>query len=79
MDKIINDAITVKIIANTVGSNNKAAITNTANDKPITKIAAGNPSLYMANRKALYTKANPNSCCMMDKIAGKAIIAPAIK
>ena len=50
---INNPATAVKIIARVVGSNNKVAITNMANESKITSITGGNPSRYMANIKAL--------------------------
>ena len=68
----------VKIMARVVGSNNKVAITRIANESRITSITGGSPSRYMAKIKELYTKARPNSCCMMDKTAGRAIIIPAM-
>ena len=76
---INNPAITEMIIDNTVGSNNKVAITKMANDNNATKIIGGSPSRYMANINALYTNAKPSSCCITDKIAGSIIMAPAIK
>ena len=77
--KIINPAITEMIIDNTVGSNNKVAITNMAKESKTTNITGGSPSRYIAKIKALYTKAKPSSCCITDKIAGSIIMAPAIK
>ena len=50
---INNPAITEMIIDNTVGSNNKVAITKMANDNNATKIIGGSPSRYMANINAL--------------------------
>ena len=72
-------AIPVSIIANTCGSNSSVAMTKTANDNNTINITGGKPSRYIANIKALYTKANPSSCCNMERIAGSVIIAPAIK
>ena len=79
MAKINKPAITVKAIANTVGSNNKVAITKMAKESNTTKITGGSPSRYIAKINALYTSANPISCCRMDKTAGSAMAAPAIK
>ena len=69
----------VSMMASIVGSKSRVAITKTANEMATTSITGGKPSRYIAKRNALYTKANPISCCIMDSIAGKAIIAPAIK
>ena len=55
-------AITDKMIAKSVGSINKVAMTSIANDNKTMSINGGKPSLYIANMKALYTKAKPNSC-----------------
>ena len=51
--KIINPAITEMIIDNTVGSNNKVAITNMAKESKTTNIKGGSPSRYIAKIKAL--------------------------
>ena len=72
-------AIPEMIIDKTVGSNNKVAMTNMAKDSKTTNITGGRPSRYMAKIKVLYTKANPSSCCITDKIAGSIIIDPAIR
>ena len=69
----------VNMMASTLGSNNKVAITNIAKESKTTKITGGKPSRYMAKINALYTKAKPISCCMIDKTAGNAMAAPAIK
>ena len=77
---IINKpAITEMIMDSKLGSNNKVAITKIANESNITNIIGGRPSRYMAKINALYTKANPSSCCMTERIAGRMIIAPAIR
>ena len=58
----MSPAITDKMIANSVGSTNKVAITSIAKDNKIISINGGRPSLYIAKINALYTKAKPNSC-----------------
>ena len=77
--KINNPAITVMMIESSVGSNKSVAITKIANESKKTKISGGSPSRYIAKMKALYTNANPSSCCMTESMAGSIIMIPAIK
>ena len=72
-------AITEIMIDKTVGSNNRVAITKMAKESKTTNMIGGSPSRYIAKIKALYTNAQPSSCCITDKIAGRIIITPAIK
>ena len=77
--KIITPAIAVKIMANKKGSTNSVATTSNEKVKTIIKIMGGNPSRYIAKINALYTNANPISCCIMERIAGNDIMAAAIR
>lgn len=72
-------ATTVIKVDKILGSTSKVPITKMAKESKMISMMGGRPSRYIAKINALYTKANPSSCCITDKIAGTSIMTPAIK
>src|SRR6478752_3468476 len=71
-------AIPVSMRASVFFSTSKVATTNTPNEKPITRIVDGSPSLYITIKKEKYTSAKPVSLCIRVNTAGNKTIAAAI-
>ena len=71
-------AMPVSMRANVFFSTSKVATTNAANEKPITRIVDGSPSLYITIKKEKYTSAKPVSLCIRVNAAGNKTIAAAI-
>ena len=72
-------AINVSKMARVFFSTSRVATTRAAREKPMTRMVAGNPSLYMTIKKEKNTSARPVSFCRIVSIEGIMTMLAAIR